>query len=39
MNRALVDWLDTEGLAAQTLKSLDLFNLDMAKVSDELWPR
>jgi benzylsuccinate CoA-transferase BbsE subunit len=36
MNRALVDWLDTEGLATQLLKSLDWSNLDMAKLSDEL---
>lgn len=36
MNKALMDWLDSEGLAAQDVKSLDWYNLDMAKVSDEV---
>jgi benzylsuccinate CoA-transferase BbsE subunit len=36
MNKALVDWLDTEGLATELLKSLDWRNLDLAKLADGL---
>lgn len=36
MNKALMDWLDSDGLAPQQLKNLDWYNLDMTKVSDEV---
>jgi len=36
MNKVLIDWIDSEGLAPEQMKSLDWHNLDMAKVSDEV---
>jgi len=36
MNKTLVDWLDSEGLATQHLRSFDWLNLDMAKVPDKI---
>jgi crotonobetainyl-CoA:carnitine CoA-transferase CaiB-like acyl-CoA transferase len=36
MNKSLVDWLDSEGLSTQNLRSLDWHNLDLAKASDEI---
>jgi crotonobetainyl-CoA:carnitine CoA-transferase CaiB-like acyl-CoA transferase len=36
MNKSLIDWLDSEGLATQNLRSLDWHNLDMAKISGEI---
>jgi crotonobetainyl-CoA:carnitine CoA-transferase CaiB-like acyl-CoA transferase len=36
MNKMLIDWIDSEGLAPEKMRSLDWYNLDMAKVSDDV---
>jgi benzylsuccinate CoA-transferase BbsE subunit len=36
MNESLVDWIYSEGLASEHMKSFDWHNLDMTKIPDEI---
>ncbi|HEX2965912.1 MAG TPA: CoA transferase, partial [Syntrophorhabdaceae bacterium] len=36
MNKMLIDWINSEGLAPEQMRNLDWYNLDMAKVSDDV---